>query len=381
MQNNTLGEPKDISSECDVNEISYYRSVDCDDFPVGQYILKQSGQPIKNTCRSSDELDYTSPALLEYVKTNGFKHLHGKDYVTTGLFFSNEYYVKKHEDGKMTIIYFCNIIHEIRRKKKPHIITGFTLYSNASQDDYQKMINELWTLGKKRKHKSNNIGLVLSTRSGYETATFELPKQKLDLELNYGLNFIPIHKKILSTLQQPKGKGLVLLHGAPGTGKTHYLKYLASQIKDKKVLFIPPHLIDFITSPEMTPFLINNSNSILFIEDAERVITDRTVNGGGAAGVSNILNLTDGILSDILNIQIVATFNMDKKKIDEALLRKGRLIAEHKFGKLTTIEANNLIKNLGYDFIANEPMTLTEIYNVGEEEYKTKETNKIGFLN
>jgi ATP-dependent 26S proteasome regulatory subunit len=167
---------------------------------------------------------------------------------------------------------------------------------------------------------------------------------------------------------------LVLLHGTPGTGKTHYLKYIASKIKDKRVLFIPPYLADFITSPEMTPFLIQNSNSILFIEDAERVITDR--NSGGANGVSNILNITDGILSDILKIQIVATFNMDKAKIDSALLRKGRLIAEHKFDALPI----DLIKHLGKNYVADKPMTLTEIYNLEETEYKSEEKySPIGF--
>jgi len=128
----------------------------------------------------------------------------------------------------------------------------------------------------------------------------------------------------------------------------------------------------------MIPFLIDNSDSILFIEDAERVITDR--NTGGTAGVSNILNITDGILSDMLNIQIVATFNMDKKKIDEALLRKGRLIAEHKFDKLSIEESNKLVNHLKIkDFVATKPMTLTEIYNVNEEEFKSEEKTKIGF--
>jgi ATP-dependent 26S proteasome regulatory subunit len=189
---------------------------------------------------------------------------------------------------------------------------------------------------------------------------------------------MPVHDKILKTLNQKKGKGLVLLHGEPGTGKTHYLKYLASKIKDKKVMFVPPYLVDFITSPEMTPFLIENSDSILFIEDAERVITDRDTNA--ANGVSNILNLTDGILGDILNIQIVATFNMDRKKIDTALLRKGRLIAEHKFDKLKVDDANKLIKHLGMDHIVTEDMTLTEIYNLQEVEYKAQDTKrKIGF--
>jgi SpoVK/Ycf46/Vps4 family AAA+-type ATPase len=129
----------------------------------------------------------------------------------------------------------------------------------------------------------------------------------------------------------------------------------------------------------MTPFLIENSNSILFIEDAEKVITDRNIEG--SRGVSNILNLTDGILSDILNIQIVATFNMDKKKIDTALLRKGRLIAEHKFGKLSLEETKKLIEQLGYDKEVKEGLTLSEIYNIKEEEYKSDGDYmpKIGF--
>ena len=101
---------------------------------------------------------------------------------------------------------------------------------------------------------------------------------------------------------------------------------------------------------------------------------------GGANGVSNILNITDGILSDILNIQIVATFNMDKAKIDSALLRKGRLIAEHKFDALGVEDANNLLKHLGKDADATKPVTLTEIYNVEEAEYKSEDKySPIGF--
>jgi len=253
-----------------------------------------------------------------------------------------------------------------------------SIYSNVSNSGYELFREDLFKILKKHKTKENNISLIVSTRHGYDTQTFDLPKQKLELEYNYGSSFLPIHNKILSTLNKKKANGLVLLHGEPGTGKTHYLKYLASKIKDKKVMFVPPYLVDFITSPEMTPFLIENSDSILFIEDAERVITDRDTNG--ANGVSNILNLTDGILGDILNIQIVATFNMDRKKIDTALLRKGRLIAEHKFDKLNVDDANKLIKHLGMEHIVTEDMTLTEIYNLQEIEYKAADTKrKIGF--
>jgi hypothetical protein len=71
---------------------------------------------------------------------------------------------------------------------------------------------------------------------------------------------------------------------------------------------------------------------------------------------------------------------MDRKKIDTALLRKGRLIAEHKFDKLKVEDANKLIKHLGMEHIVTEDMTLTEIYNLQEVEYKAQDTKrKIGF--
>ena len=119
--------------------------------------------------------------------------------------------------------------------------------------------------------------------------------------------------------------------------------------------------------------------SILIIEDAERVISDRETNGS-SAGVSNILNLTDGILGDCLNIQVLATFNMKKEKIDKALLRKGRLIAEHKFDKLSIDDTNKLLKHLEKDYVATESMCLADIYNIDVEVFKTEDkTTKIGF--
>jgi len=278
-----------------------------------------------------------------------------------------------------TLINISSIVRKwvgkVKKSYKDSLGLDVQLYSNDESGLYTELVEMIIGLSKRRKHESNNIALVIQTQRGYDTTSFELPDQKLDIDLGYGKGFKPIHEKIINRLNQKNGKGLVLLHGTPGTGKTHYLKYIASKIKDKRVLFIPPYLADFITSPEMTPFLIQNSNSVLFIEDAERVITDRST--GGANGVSNILNITDGILSDILNIQIVATFNMDKAKIDSALLRKGRLIAEHKFDALPIEDSNNLLKHLGKKHVTDKPMTLTEIYNIEEAEYKSEDKYSI----
>lgn len=229
------------------------------------------------------------------------------------------------------------------------------------------------------KKKKANIHLVKSDMGHLDTEDYDLYVPSIDLELNYGDDFKKIHKVIVERLNRVNDKGIILLHGDPGTGKTSYIKYLTSLVKEKDVLFIPPSMAEMLSEPTIIPFLMDHKNSILIIEDAERVISDRE-NNGSPAGVSNILNLTDGILGDCLNIQVIATFNMKREKIDQALLRKGRLIAEHKFEKLSVVETNRLLKSLKKDYVVNEGMVLADIYNIETEVFKTiNKTSKIGF--
>lgn len=373
-------EKRDNSS--DIPSGQPYRLSDSDDFPYGTYIQNRSGRVISKHFRISDEYQIKQESFLDKVVSMQFRKIFVREYYGHSNYGASEVW-ERVDGNSVTLINISGIIRKwnskVKKSYKDSMGLDIQIYSNDESNLYTDLVDIIIGLSKKRKHESNNIALVIQTPRGYDTTSFELPDQKLDIELGYGKGFKPIHEKIINTLNKKNGKGLVLLHGTPGTGKTHYLKFLASKIKDKRVLFIPPFLADFITSPEMTPFLIQNAGSVLFIEDAERVITDR--NNGGSNGVSNILNITDGILSDILNIQIVATFNMDKAKIDSALLRKGRLIAEHKFDALPIEDSQALITHLGFEHTADKPMTLTEIYNLSEVEYKSEEKKRetIGF--
>jgi SpoVK/Ycf46/Vps4 family AAA+-type ATPase len=227
--------------------------------------------------------------------------------------------------------------------------------------------------------KKANIQLVKSDMGHMDTEEYDLHVPPTNLELNYGSDFMKIHDVIVSRLNSNNDKGIILLHGDPGTGKTSYIKHLTTLIKDKDILFIPPSMAEMLSEPSIIPFLMDHKNSILIIEDAERVISDREGNGS-PAGVSNILNLTDGILGDCLNIQVIATFNMKREKIDQALLRKGRLIAEHKFDKLSVEDTNKLLKHLEKSERVKEGMVLADIYNIDTEVYKTSNKGtKIGF--
>jgi SpoVK/Ycf46/Vps4 family AAA+-type ATPase len=186
-------------------------------------------------------------------------------------------------------------------------------------------------------------------------------------------------EKIINGLNSKNKTNLVILSGSPGVGKTTYIRYLTSRLK-KNIIFISPDMVDSITDPAFIPFLMQNNDSILIIEDAEPALEKRGT-GGRSSAVSNVLNLTDGLLSDCLNISIVATFNTGIKNIDEALTRKGRLLMNYKFEKLSVEKSKKLLEKNGHgDVEVTEPMTLADIYFYGiDNNSKINEPRKLGF--
>lgn len=148
-------------------------------------------------------------------------------------------------------------------------------------------------------------------------------------------------------------------------GKTHYIRYLIEEIESKPIIYISPDMAKDISKPEFLAFLLTHPNSIIIIEDAENIIRDRnSITFDASQAVANLLNISDGLLSDAMHMQIIATFNCDIGIIDRALLRKGRLIAIHQFGKLDVTNARILSDKLGFGIEhISLPMTLAEIYN------------------
>ena len=320
--------------------------------------------------KSYDSTVFYDETIIEHFLKNGFK-------VDVKVYSNN----RRQDQASMVLL--------VHQEKQVFVkISGTT-----SKKDNLKQIEFLYDIKKgelseqidfeilksfERKRKKSNISLVKSEMGHLDLEEYDLHIQPMELELNYGPDFLKVHDVIVNKLNKEHGKGIILLHGDPGTGKTSYIKYLTSLIVDKDILFIPPSMAEMLSEPSIIPFLMEHKNSILIIEDAERVIADREGNGS-PAGVSNILNLTDGILGDCLSIQIVATFNMKREKIDSALLRKGRLIAEHKFENLSVDESNKLLKYLNKDHVVEKPTSLADLYNIDVEVFKASNKSKIGF--
>jgi len=251
------------------------------------------------------------------------------------------------------------------------------LYRKTELSQVEVIINAIHKFKKRKQKQKPEISLLVNSMTGIETKSLQITRPKLSIEDNYNDDFKEIHRAILKRLSRKNDKGLVLLHGKPGTGKTSYIRYLIASLK-KDVIFLPPSMASAITNPSLISILIDNPNSIFVIEDAENIVVDREKDG--SSPVSVLLNISDGLLADCLNVQIICSFNTDISKIDSALMRKGRLIAKYEFKELDVEKAQKLSKKLGFSDNIDQPIILTSIYNPEEKDFQqTRTRNPIGF--
>jgi hypothetical protein len=228
------------------------------------------------------------------------------------------------------------------------------------------------------------VSVLIKNQYGeYDFEPLNIKVPKTNIELNYGESFAKdIYKKIVHKLKN-NNKGLYMFHGDPGTGKSSFIKHLTTVVK-KEFIFIPTSFIEkFISDPDIFAILIRKKNAVLILEDAEKILISREKEDNQF--ISTLLNISDGILSDILEASVILTYNCDDTKIDKALKRKGRTMVDYKFNKLSVEESKKLAKHLKVDEEkVTGPMTLSEIYNMEDENkfYDDEEQNNkkiIGF--
>lgn len=271
-------------------------------------------------------------------------------------------YVPEYEDSKVTII--------LNTKEKliyaffdSHIGDGLLTLNLYHPVDFNFDFKIIAPFITEIKKEDSRFYILIKHGPELRFKPFKSKKHEVNVGLHYGPEFIQKHELIINKLRSNKN-GLYLFNGGPGTGKTSYIKYL-STIIDKKFIYIPEFMVGSLATPDFSNLLLEQRDAVLVIEDAEKAICDRELSDGGLASI--ILNHTDGIMADILGIQIILTYNIDSEKIDKALRRKGRLKLEHKFEALSIPNAQKLLNELKLDYKATKPMTLAEIFNIYDD--------------
>ncbi len=320
----------------------------------------------------------TAEKLKQFEKCNDYVSMqYSKKY---NRFYEDElcYF---HHDLELFILLSKNLVDKYDEQDFEDGIfrVKYVYYDNSNLKSRENLNFLLESLLEKYISKESKISILLRNNQGIELKTHTIHSHRIDFTTMYNDDFTSVHHRIKDEITT-ENKGIVLLHGVPGSGKTNYIKWLTSQIPSKKFIFVPTTMISSLTDPGFLSILIENKNSVLVLEDCENYIAERTDSDRNTDVVSSILNLADGILSDVMECQFICTFNSDISKIDTALLRKGRLIAEYKFHELSVEKSNQYLQSLGKKICVDRPHTLAELTHIDTEEIREHEkVTRIGF--
>ena len=312
---------------------------------------------------------------------NDLKNLYGENEVQLVVYTVQNLQTKEEESGLNIYIPSKGIFARIEKSPSE----SYILYRNGNEGEVEKLTEELNKFYKKPTLPPNNVYTVAYENGFYLNKLPTKDFSELDILRHYNDDFISENEIIKEFVEKDDESGLLILHGEKGTGKSTYIRHLISVNPEKKFVYIPANLVNILSQPNFSTFLMTLQNHIIILEDCEEAIKDRKSNGTPAA-VSLLLNMTDGLLSDGLGLKFICTFNDDVKNIDSALLRKGRLISKYEFKPLCAEKANELLSSLymaGWNEgkytvepITDKPMSLADIYNFYKASYE-QERRKI----
>lgn len=246
----------------------------------------------------------------------------------------------------------------VDRKHENSIINEVTFFYK-SEDDFtliQEIVEKLnsCTLNFEEEEVNNLNTISLSQSNGLDLEQIEMSDIDIDnFELFYSKSTSKEVEKLLKDIKK-SSKGLSILYGERGTGKTSVINYLASNL-DRIIIFIPNNMIEHtINNPEFRKFLKRYSKPVIVIDDCEMLFSEYFTKSNVFA--NNLLQMVDGFLSDSMEVNVVAIFNVDNEdEIDHSLL-----------------EANNLLRVIEFEYLSVEESTELSEYLGHKKPYKNK---------
>ncbi len=214
------------------------------------------------------------------------------------------------------------------------------------------------------------VGILTHRNGTYFVSDEEFPRMDIYIDRTYN-DDIPV--EAFNDFIKNEDKGLCLMYGEPGTGKTTFIKHLIQEHKDKKFIILDSYLLNDITSHSLLSVFIENKDAIYILEDCEKLLKSREDINNPI--ISTFLNMSDGILASVIKCKFICTFNTDLKNIDDAIKRKGRMKLKYEFKKLACDKCKKIESSV------NEPMTIADLIHIKKEnDFSKSKKKKIGFI-
>lgn len=245
--------------------------------------------------------------------------------------------------------------------------------SNGAPEFVKSLIEELndCIVDFFNEEENSKLNTITYSTEGLEIDTIEITKQE-KYDIYYSKKTFKEVNKLIKDIKK-SNKGLSILYGERGTGKTSVINYLVSNI-DRMIIFIPNSMIEHtINNPDFRKFLKRFDKPIIVIDDCEMLLNE--VFNKSNLFVNNLVQIIDGFLSDSMEVNVISIFNVDNdSEIDHSLLECNNLLRVIKFEELSLNESTKLSEHLGFNKdYKNKTRVLDIIRNK-----KNKETHEIG---
>ncbi|MBI4203099.1 MAG: AAA family ATPase [Chloroflexi bacterium] len=152
--------------------------------------------------------------------------------------------------------------------------------------------------------------------------------------------------------------GIVIISGPPGTGKSHLVHSLLSEVKRNAVVCNPAST--FLREARYLNRVTERfRRSLIVLEDVGEYLSEDNVSAHPDTAAT-LLNYSDGLLSIVADCLFILTFNADIGRISRAVTRPGRCLAHIHVGHLPHGHAQGLA---GFP-IPQRNYTLAEVYEM-----------------
>jgi hypothetical protein len=284
--------------------------------------------------------------------------------------------------------YFC--------KLNGNILLTYTIYDSLSDDcfvgelsfyydfkesaELDKLILDLdefsFSDEQEIQQDKNNLFSVILNQNGFDLEPIANPNLLIKkVENCYNDDVFKSLKKMTKKLIK-NAKGLSIIHGERGTGKSSTIYFLSQKLSNKKFIYIPSNYFDLtLNNPEFKSFLKKHTNSVLILDDCELFFSEMYTKSNLVT--VNILQMVDGLDSHNLNLNLILIMNcLDEKEIDSQLLSCNNLKDIIKVSPLKKSKVLEICKILKKKNKFETPVRLVEILN---DKYQIEKDIDMGF--
>lgn len=308
------------------------------------------------------ELEFTEiSTFVDYIPNSEVSIINQKCFgkIEENIFLSYTHLDKNHEDAMLSEVSFFFDSSKVERVNE--ILEEI---SEISIKEDEEIIEET---------NSENLFMLGLSQNGFDLEYLDRNENFEDIEYYYEEEILKKVKKTIKKIKQEK-KGLTIISGERGCGKTNLLSYISSKVK-KNCIYIPSNLVE--TSVSSTDFIKfakqNISSSVMLIDDLELYLSK--IYSKSNLFTNNLLQIVDGLQSDSLNIHIIVSVNCSISEIDKTLLESNNITEIIEIGKLSESKIEELNDFLGKKNKIKSNLKLSDVLKGGY----SKNDTELGF--